>query len=402
VKRGFFLTLIILLFVSSQFTVTISEKPNDVIADVLIFTGRGSWTMGVRAFENFLDSKGLTWFEGNDDYINNNDFVGKFKAIHFPGGNPDSYFQSVNIFGCNHIRDFVSSGGGYIGICGGGYIAAYRIVDSNGNTVHPPLRFFYGTAYGPIDEIITYPGYKMITITINKSNPINQYEPDSETILYYGGAAFYPNEGQEMNIIGTYDSFNNDPAIINFNYGEGRVVLFGPHPEIEEDSDRDGETTFHFLEDEGTDWNLLWTCMDWLMGLPISEPFTDSIPPNRPTVKGMIEGNSGIEYNYTVISTDPEGDSVYYYIDWDDGTDSDWIGPYDSGILCTTSHVWDRVGRYEIKAKAKDVHGSESDWSDPLAVSMPKTKFINGLILNFLEQHPRLFPMLRIFLKLVG
>jgi glutamine amidotransferase-like uncharacterized protein len=247
VKRGIFFMLIILLFVSSQFTGAISVKQNEIIADVLlIYTGPGAWSMGYRAFENFLEQKGLTWFEGDDDYINNNDFVGEFNAIHFPGGNPDSYFQSVNIFGCNHIRDFVSSGGGYIGICGGGYIAAYRIIDANNNTVHPPLNFFSGTAYGPIDEIIPYPRYKMTNISINKYNPINQYEPDSETILYYGGAAFYPDEGQEMNTIGTYDSYNNDPAIINFNYGEGRVVLFGPHPEIEEDSDRDGETTFHF------------------------------------------------------------------------------------------------------------------------------------------------------------
>jgi hypothetical protein len=140
--------------------------------------------------------------------------------------------------------------------------------------------------------------------------------------------------------------------------------------------------------------------MDWLMDLPISEPPTESIPPNRPIVRGMIKGNSGIEYNYTVISTDPEGDSVYYYIDWGDGTDSGWIGPYDSGILYTTSYVWNRAGHYEIKAKAKDVHGSESDWSDPLSVSMPKNKLF---IYTFLERLIEKFPLFeRVIPKLMG
>jgi len=64
-----------------------------------------------------------------------------------------------------------------------------------------------------------------------KSN--NRYESSSEYILYSGGAAFYPDEGQEMNVIGTYDLLNDDPAMINFRYGDGRVILFGPHPELE-------------------------------------------------------------------------------------------------------------------------------------------------------------------------
>ena len=68
--------------------------------------------------------------------------------------------------------------------------------------------------YGAIDEIAPWPSYAMTTININLSNPINQYEPSSEYILYYGGAAYYPDEGQEMNIIGTYDLFNDDAAII--------------------------------------------------------------------------------------------------------------------------------------------------------------------------------------------
>ena len=53
-----------------------------------------------------------------------------------------------------------------------------------------------------------------------------------------------------------------------------------------------------------------------------------------------------------------------------------------------------------IQVKAKDVYGAESEWSDPLPVSMPKNKAINTPFLNFLENHPNLFPLLRQLLDL--
>ena len=77
-----------------------------------------------------------------------------------------------------------------------------------------------------------------------------------------------------------------------------------------------------------------------------------------------------IEYEYTFVSIDPNGDDVYYYIDWDDGTFDEWIGPYPSGKEVKVNHTWDKWGFYTIKAKSKDIHGAESDWGT-LRVRMP-------------------------------
>jgi len=57
-------------------------------------------------------------------------------------------------------------------------------------------------------------------------------------------------------------------------------------------------------------------------------------------------------------------------LDWGDGTTSGWIRPFDSGVNGSASHTWTR-GSYQIKAKAKDIHGVESDWSPSLPISMP-------------------------------
>ena len=67
---------------------------------------------------------------------------------------------------------------------------------------------------------------------------------------------------------------------------------------------------------------------------------------------------------------------VYYLFDWGDGSDSGWLGPYESGAEVNATHTWSEVGSYGIKVKAKDVNGAESEWSDTLAVSMPKVYFL--------------------------
>jgi hypothetical protein len=96
---------------------------------------------------------------------------------------------------------------------------------------------------------------------------------------------------------------------------------------------------------------------------------------NSPPVKpqppsGTASGKPGVEYTYTAVTTDPDGDTISYVFSWGDGTTSqtDFIP---SGQQGSSTHSWAEKGNYEIKVKAVDVHGAESDWSDPLPISMP-------------------------------
>jgi hypothetical protein len=106
-------------------------------------------------------------------------------------------------------------------------------------------------------------------------------------------------------------------------------------------------------------------------------------PPTTPTIDGPITGAVGISYEFTVVSTDPDNDTIYYYIDWDDGTYADWIGPYTSGEIVTVYHSWDTADVYSITAKAKDEHELESEWSYPYTITIfendqPGTPIIDG------------------------
>jgi len=120
--------------------------------------------------------------------------------------------------------------------------------------------------------------------------------------------------------------------------------------------------------------------------------------PNAPT--GVASGEPGVDYEFKGKETDdPDGDRTMYLFDWGDGTDSGWLNPSMTGLI-KSSHNWSERGDYEIKLKAMDIYGRESEWSDPLSVTMPKNKVINTPFLNFLEQHPHMFPLLQHLLRL--
>ena len=56
--------------------------------------------------------------------------------------------------------------------------------------------------------------------------------------------------------------------------------------------------------------------------------------------------------------------------DWGDGTYSDWLGPYNSGTTVEETNTWEIPDTYDICVKAKDINNKESDWSEPLTVTI--------------------------------
>lgn len=122
-------------------------------------------------------------------------------------------------------------------------------------------------------------------------------------------------------------------------------------------------------------------------------------PPTKPTISGSFRGEAGRRYTFQFTSHDPEDQAVYYFIDWGDGTDSGWKGPYLSGKPLELSHVWSYEDTYTIKVKAKDIHDAESNWATN-SVVMPKTNTINYLIV-FLEHLMQRFPVLEPLLNFI-
>jgi hypothetical protein len=131
--------------------------------------------------------------------------------------------------------------------------------------------------------------------------------------------------------------------------------------------------------------------------------FEDNVnqPPTPPIISGPKNGKTGVEYNWTFVSTDPEGDNITYYIDWgDECGGAEWHGPYPSGVEVVVSHTYLFHYDFLILSLAADEHGKESNMSQ-YEVTMPKNKMIhNSFILRLLEFFPNIFQILRFFSKL--
>ena len=122
-------------------------------------------------------------------------------------------------------------------------------------------------------------------------------------------------------------------------------------------------------------------------------------PPDIPAKpSGKTFGKVGIEYHYTTSTVDPDEDQVYYKWDWGDGSFSEWLGPYDSDLEVSASHSWSH-GNYEIKVKSKDIHDEESNWSDPLSISMPRNRILHtSSIHRLIERFPNVLAFLKQFM----
>jgi len=70
-----------------------------------------------------------------------------------------------------------------------------------------------------------------------------------------------------------------------------------------------------------------------------------NLAPQTPVIDGPTTGNAGTPYDFSFNTTDPDGDNLYYYVDWGDNQRS-WFGPYPSGEEATVSHTWSEQGTY--------------------------------------------------------
>jgi len=73
---------------------------------------------------------------------------------------------------------------------------------------------------------------------------------------------------------------------------------------------------------------------------------------------------------------------LFYLFDWGDGTNSGWVGPFGYDLDGSASHIWQNHGTFNVKAKAKDITGLESPWSDNIQVTVTQNHRPNPPVIN--------------------
>jgi len=135
-----------------------------------------------------------------------------------PGGYTARCMAALGADGFKRIRGFVANGGGYVGICAGAYIAARR-VEVPGSP--------QGLGIVEIENVRSA-GTEVRTIFVTQpDHPVVEGCGRELQIWYQNGPLM--EAGESVETLAVYE--DSSAAIVCSTYGEGRVVIFSPHPE---------------------------------------------------------------------------------------------------------------------------------------------------------------------------
>lgn len=276
-RRLLILLIVIIVVVSIPITgfiffqlsnqVDSDENPNDIM--IAIYNGPGVIEDADIILSHFSEWSGIEYKVIDDEDIRN-DALLEVDVVIMPGGDGIPYEEGLGSLGRAKIVDFVESGGGYVGICQGAYIACeYNVWMDEAGSPENNLGIFPGVACGPILELAERPepGWGMAVLNIiNTTHPITYSAPERMTMYYQGGCFLELSDNKSVTVLALYNA-TGKIAIATCEYGQGRVFITGTHPEIEEDNDRDGvdypDPEFGPYDPE-SDWPLLRDAVKWV------------------------------------------------------------------------------------------------------------------------------------------
>lgn len=202
--------------------------------DVAIYDGPGVGGKGPTLMHKILTDRGH-----HADIVSPDDVregkLKQFDVVIFPGGSGSGEAKGLGEDGLQQVRDFIRSGGGYVGVCAGAYLGTSRydwglkVIDAQ--TVDSK---HWKRGIGMVQIELTDAGRKVLgnrkgPLEIRYANgpllgPFNDDDlPDYEVLAYFR-SELAENGAPEGMMVDT-------PAIVSAGYKDGRVLLISPHAE---------------------------------------------------------------------------------------------------------------------------------------------------------------------------
>lgn len=247
----------------------------------------GVWEEEVKALESFASTFGWTTRKVDAAALSSGELgVGatrRYRMLAAPGGWAAVRMAEVTPTGDEAIRQFVSSGGGYVGLCAGAYWAAHTVsfatVATGGrgtfNTAadyreYPyDVGLFNGSAVGPFGWTPwaggTQLNFEPARINTSNSAMAAAKMPAKTRFVYGGGPVFRPSGAMTDYQVwataiappGTRPraaTGRGEPTVVRFSYGAGPVVLFSYHPDVLIHSKKDGVTLHQYYNENRIHW----------------------------------------------------------------------------------------------------------------------------------------------------
>ncbi len=208
----------------------------------------------------------------------------RYRMFAAPGGFAATRAWALTPVGDQALRDFVQSGGGFVGFCAGAYWAADTVSFSARGSGRPQrynaagdyrsypydVGLFPGTAKGPFGwepwSGGTRLNYQQVRINRASADMRAAAMPARTRLLYGGGPFFQPSRtppdwqvwATAVAPAGTRAraaTGRNAATVARFRYGSGTVVLFAYHPAILVHSRADGVWLRQYYQESKIRWN---------------------------------------------------------------------------------------------------------------------------------------------------
>ena len=167
------------------------------------------------------------------------DRLKNFEIVIVPGGSGSLQAKKLGVENRNAIREFVKKGGGYVGICAGSYLATTQYEWSLGLLNAKVVdREHWARGTGSVTLSIPAAGRKLLG-----------HDKDDVEVYYGQGPLLAPGDKKADGIPDPYEPLAvykteiakkgapkgvmpGTTAVARGTFGAGRVICFGPHPEV--------------------------------------------------------------------------------------------------------------------------------------------------------------------------
>lgn len=164
------------------------------------------------------------------------DLLSQYQVVVFPGGSGGEMYGRLGPGGQQAVREYVSRGGGYLGVCAGAWLASKLYLGiANIEGVKP---WYVGVGGVEVSmeagatNVFSSAAYRAPALrTIDMHNgpmwslaPPDPSRPACRVLASYTGRTGTDKNGGDL--------FKGKPAIVTDVYGQGRIILFSPHPEL--------------------------------------------------------------------------------------------------------------------------------------------------------------------------
>ncbi len=201
----------------------------------------GAWAPGLDAIQEAIEAAGHHVQRIHRGELNGEPgaLVG-YDALLVGGGFAyPGYTVHISERGKARIQEYIHHGGTYVGTCAGAYFACDELDYEGhnwGDESGYDTNLYPGVCSGPVHEVSSYPHWAPATVDFPGHEAYAAFDSEPfQTQIYYAGGPVFATPPGDVATLATYADegpHQGLPAVVTLPYGHGRVVLWGPHPEV--------------------------------------------------------------------------------------------------------------------------------------------------------------------------